>query len=658
MDFNLKSQMAARHIQDFSDAASLEPHWGYSDRVVPCTNDAGSCAYLDVVYGSHDLGMLYSGILWIIIGGILLVWAVGRRALPSLSEEDVLRAAILEDSRQSKSFLNRLRQAISSGMNRYLLPDFIRPIFGRTTRLQVLILAVLSGYLLIFSFVGIVYNTWITPVKNMPGVYNTRVSLGPWADRIGILAYALTPLAVLFASRESILSLLTGVPYQNFNFLHRWLGYIIVIQSVLHTVGWLVIEVRLYQPQPKVAVEWITQLYMIWGCIALFFILALYVLSLPPVIRLTGYEFFRKSHYVLAMLYVGACIGHWNYLECFMIPALIIWFLDRAARAIRTALVHHDFIEGKGMGFSAAQAGMVIFPDSENGDVIRLDFSHPHDAWSIGQHFYLCFTESSIWQSHPFTPLNVPITVNGRTKHSYIFRAKSGETKKVAEVVKRKLATVSGDKSEAALTTSVILTGPYGDPILRNVTSDVNILCVAGGTGVTYVLPALMSLRRHSGASRKLELVWVVRHTRDIEWIRPELDLLEAEDGPKVVVRIFATRDASSPVSSPRQSKNLSESGSTSDARGHSGEKQIQMVATPIGDITSSDAPRHPDMTTTVRQFVDATISGRTAVFASGPGGLISDIRVAVAQCNSVMKVWRGEERYNVSLIHDERMER
>ncbi|KAK2062114.1 ferric reductase like transmembrane component [Colletotrichum caudatum] len=658
MDFQLKSQLAARHIQDFSDAASLEPHWGYSDRVVPCTNDAGSCAYLDVVYDSHDLGMLYSGILWILIGGILLVWAVGRRSLPSLSEEDVLRAALLEDSPRSKSFNNRLRQAISSGMNRYLLPDFIRPIFGRTTRLQVLILAVLSGYLLIFSFVGIVYNTWITPVKNMPGVYNTRVSLGPWADRIGILAYALTPLSVLFASRESILSLLTGIPYQNFNFLHRWVGYIIVIQSVMHTIGWLVIEVRLYQPQPKVAVEWITQLYMIWGCIALLFIMALYVLSLPPVIRLTGYEFFRKSHYILAMLYVGACIGHWKNLECFMIPALIIWFLDRAARAVRTALIHHNFIEGRGMGFSAAQAGISVFPDSENGDVVRLDFSHPHDPWSIGQHFYLCFTESSIWQSHPFTPLNAPITVNGRTKHSYIFRAKGGETKMVAEIAKRKLATISGNRSEAAPTTSVILTGPYGDPILRSITSNVNILCVAGGTGVTYVLPALMSLQKSSGASRKLELIWVVRHIRDVEWIKPELDSLEAKSNPKVVVRVFATRDAGSPVSSPRQSNNLSESGSKSDAREHLGEKQVQMTAETIGDITSSDAPRHPHMTAIVRQFVETTVSGRTAVFASGPGGLISDIRVAVAHCNVIGKVWQGEERYNVSLIHDERMER
>ncbi|GKT60825.1 ferric reductase like transmembrane component [Colletotrichum tofieldiae] len=658
MDSHLKSQLAARHIQNMSEAASLEPHWGYADRAIPCTNDAGSCAYLDVVYGSHDLGMLYVGILWAIIGGILLVWAVSRRALPSISEEDVLRASLLEDTRTSKSFLNRLRQTISSAMNRYLLPDCIRPVFGRTTRLQVLILSVLAGYLLIFSFIGIVYNTWITPVKKMPGVYNTRVSLGPWSDRIGVLAYALTPLSVLFATRESVLSLLTGVPYQNFNFLHRWVGYIIVVQSVLHTIGWLVIEVRLYQPQPSVAQEWISQLYMIWGCIALFFLMALYVLSLPPVIRLTGYEFFRKSHYILAMLYVGACIGHWKNLECFMIPALVIWFLDRAARAVRTALMHHNFIEGKGMGFSAAQAAMAIFPDSENGDVVRLDFSHPHDAWNIGQHFYLCFTESSIWQSHPFTPLNAPVTVNGRTKHSYIFRAKGGETKKVAEIATRKLAAASREKPEVIPTTSVILTGPYGDPILRNVTSDVNILCVAGGTGVTYVLPALMSLKKHSGATRQLELVWVVRHMKDVEWIRPELDALEAEEGPKVTVRIFATRDACNDIPPSEKSNKLSESGSTSDAGEGPGEKQVQVSARATGELTSSETPRHPDMATIVRQFVDATVSGRTAVFASGPGGLMSDIRVAVAQCNSASKVWQGEERYNVSLIHDERMER
>lgn len=93
----------------------------------------------------------------------------------------------------------------------------------------------------------------------MTGVYNTRTGFGPWGDRIGALAYALTPFTVALGTRESILSLITGVPYQHFNFLHRWTGRIIYVQSALHTLAWTVVEGKLYQPQPKVFKSFINQ---------------------------------------------------------------------------------------------------------------------------------------------------------------------------------------------------------------------------------------------------------------------------------------------------------------------------------------------------------------------------------------------------------------
>ncbi|KAL6856820.1 hypothetical protein J3F83DRAFT_385348 [Trichoderma novae-zelandiae] len=46
---NLDSILSARHIQNMSDAAQFEPHWGYADRALPCTNDKGSCEFLDLV---------------------------------------------------------------------------------------------------------------------------------------------------------------------------------------------------------------------------------------------------------------------------------------------------------------------------------------------------------------------------------------------------------------------------------------------------------------------------------------------------------------------------------------------------------------------------------------------------------------------------------
>lgn len=189
------NDLAARHIQDASTASALEPHWGYADRVLPCTNDPGSCKYLDVVYAAHDLGMYYIGIIWITIFGILLFWAFGRHFLRSHPSGVALpaKASTGEAVNKRPAAIHRFAAAVPSYARRYLLPDANRFIFGRVTRAQVLTLAVLVGYLTIWSFVGIVYGKWVTPVKKNPGVFNIRTSLGPFVDRIGVIAYGLTP---------------------------------------------------------------------------------------------------------------------------------------------------------------------------------------------------------------------------------------------------------------------------------------------------------------------------------------------------------------------------------------------------------------------------------------------------------------------------------
>lgn len=495
-----KSALTARqHIQDHASAANVEPHWGYADRVVPCVNDAGSCTYLDVVYEAHDVGMYYTGIIWATFGGILVLWAIGRHFARSQPTGVQIPLEADEEVKEKGSTLQRLQKSFASYARQYLLPDAARVIFGRVTRTQVLTLVVLTGYLTIFSFAGIVYGKWVTPVKNMPGVYNTRTSLGPWSDRVGVIAYALTPLSIMLSSRESILSLVTGLPYQSFNFLHRWLGYVIFAQSLLHTIGWTVIETWLYQPQPKVAVNWIKQLYMIWGCVAMILLLILVLLSTPWGIRLTGYEFFRKAHYVLAMVYIGACWGHWPQLQVFLLPGILVWFIDRGIRLVRTALLHYNFLPSGHMGFRASPANITFFKDATNGDVVRLDYDHPQDPWAVGQHFYLTFPESTIWQSHPFTPLSLPIYGAETQRHSYIFRAKKGETKKIAALsAKRAARSNSHEESHESLMAdarlSVLMTGPYGERTIHDLPADSNILCVAGGTGITYVLPVLLDL--------------------------------------------------------------------------------------------------------------------------------------------------------------------
>ncbi|KUI54182.1 Ferric/cupric reductase transmembrane component 1 [Cytospora mali] len=637
--------IAGRMIQNFTDAnaSELQPHWGYANRLMPCTSDAGSCAYLDVVYHSHDLSMLYTGIFWSAIGGILFLWGIGRRLFPSVTADDILisTAGKAESQGHGRTIggVEKLKRTVASLGTRYLLPEFAPRILGHVTRLQVLVMLVLAGYLTIFSFVGIVYNTWVTPVSSSPGSYNIRTSLGPFADRIGVLAYALTPLSVLLSSRESLLSLVTGIPYQSFMFLHRWVGYIILIQSSVHTLGWVIVEARLYQPQPSS-----------WNAVAG----ELYI-------QLTGYEFFRKAHYVLAMVYIGAIIGHWQNLQCFLIPGILLWFFDRLGRWIRTGLLHYQWVPSKGRwGFETAKARVTYWDDEETGNVVRLDFDHVQQPWELGQHFYLCFTESSIWQSHPMTPLSLPVAdKSGRVRHSYVIRAKKGETKKLAEIAAKKMA-AAGEK-DSEVTTSVVLTGPYGVDMVSDLTPDMNVLCVAGGTGITFVLPVLLRLMREKRVpGRKARLVWAVRRDVDVKWVEQELEeIKEVGCSQGIKVDVFVTREKSHhhvrTVKTGEDSKAVASASSSASSSGEGCD---------CNDVThhhasNIDVPeeRRPHLEDVVKDFVGSVERGSTTVYASGPGGMIGDLRRAVAGCNEAGRVWKGEGRGDVRLICDDRLE-
>src|SRR4051812_5769288 len=63
--------------QNLSEGTNVE-YWGFAVRVLPCANDAGTCEYFEAIYRGHELGMLYSGIIWLTIFSILLFWAIGR----------------------------------------------------------------------------------------------------------------------------------------------------------------------------------------------------------------------------------------------------------------------------------------------------------------------------------------------------------------------------------------------------------------------------------------------------------------------------------------------------------------------------------------------------------------------------------------------------
>jgi DMSO/TMAO reductase YedYZ heme-binding membrane subunit/NAD(P)H-flavin reductase len=397
-------------------------------------------------------------------------------------------------------------------------------------------------------------------VKNTPGVFSHRTSLSAWSNRVGILAYALTPLSVALATRESILTLLTGIPYQSFNFIHRWLGRIIFIQGMLHSIGWFIIELRLYQPQPKVWDSFMTNLYAIWGLVAFVLLFILWVLSLGVVIKRTGYEFFKKSHYILAMVYIGACWGHWAPIACWMIASLAVWGLDRGIRFLRTILIHTRKIDGStGCKFVPSQATINYFDDPDGG-VVRLEMTQNYETWQPGQHFFLNFPALTIWQSHPLTVMSL---ANGEAapRHVYIARARKGETGRLKALAFAATSSLTM-KDEVAqqtqlATTPVVLCGPYGPSLFDHRKPQfTNILALAGGTGVSLTLPlALASTAQpyntspNSPSPPAIDFVWMVRRYSNIDWCKSELEVLRhraRQAGVNLRIHIFVTKESRS----------------------------------------------------------------------------------------------------------------
>lgn len=384
-------------------------------------------------------------------------------------------------------------------------------------------------------------------------------------------------------------------------------------------------EANLYKPQPSTYRGFIKQMYAIFGVVAMFLLTLMVVLSTKPAINKFGYEFFKITHWCLAILYIAACWGHWDRLWCWMVACLALIGIDQAARALRTCYIHMNGGKGRSFGFRCAQAQVQVLGVA--GDMaLRLDFDYEHrEPWKPGQHFHLCFPSLSIWQSHPFTAASLPDPRSSMQHHTYIMRVRKGITEKLAAL-------------EAAGTVPVVLTGPYGDEHPRHETQ--NVLAIAGGTGATFTLPvAFATLGQPVIPAAAVDFVWIIRRARDLRWLSTELGQLKdlLPKFPSLRMNVFITREsqASSDESLTEKERILIKSSSWSNSGSTEGEaldELMQQCCQRFRVLFLGD--HHPSMEDVVNDFMERGDSngGNVEIVGSGPEGLGSDLRHAVAK--------------------------
>ncbi|KAJ1335720.1 FreB [Microdochium nivale] len=429
--------------------------------------------------------------------------------------------------------------------------------------------------------------------------------------RSGTLAVVnMVPLIIL-AGRNNPLIPLLRVSFDTYNLLHRWMGRVCVVESIVHTCAWLYVVVAAEDWQ-RAGARLFDDIFLASGLYAVLALFLLLVLSLSP-IRHAFYETFVNVHIILALFVFAMTVVHCGTAHIpggllpqmpWMIAILSMWLADRLARTFRLA-----YLNWSKKGFS--QATVEALP----GDASRVTINLPrHYDVKPGTHAYLRFVGIRTWESHPFSVAWVahhpeasraklddgPVTFadlqRGTTSVSFIVGAHTGFTR---HLYNKALA-----GPNQCIQLKAAMEGPYAGH--HQLDSFGHAVLFAGATGIThqlsYLKPLIEGYNEGTVAMRRITLVWVMRDTEALQWIRPWMDeILKLPRRREILsIKLFITR--------PKNAKDI-----------HSPSSTVQMF------------PGRPNISTLLKKEVEEQI-GAMCVSVCGPGALADDVRQAVRE--------------------------
>ncbi|KAI9675626.1 MAG: hypothetical protein M1817_000992 [Caeruleum heppii] len=369
--------------------------------------------------------------------------------------------------------------------------------------------------------------------------------------RTGVLAVVnMIPLFVL-AGRNNPLIKLLRVSFDTYNLLHRWMGRIVVLESVIHTLAWATNQIMIHG-SGSVGEKLRTHASFQYGTVASCGMVFL-LLQSPSAVRHAFYETFLHVHQLTALAVV---IGVYFHLDLDHLPQLPyikavigIWGADRVIRFWRIVYRCYSFRKG----------WTTVLVEALPGEACRLTFDMRRPwVFTPGCHVYVYLPSISVHMSHPFSVAWSEEQLTGpsdpdpekasaekssatSTSISLVVHKRSGMTAKLYD---RAIATPNG-----RLNLKGAVEGPYGG--LESLASYGTVVMFAGGIGITHQVSHVRNLvAGHAAgtvAARKLVLIWTVRNTEHLEWVRPWMDVILALPGRREVLKIllFVTKPRS-----------------------------------------------------------------------------------------------------------------
>jgi hypothetical protein len=424
--------------------------------------------------------------------------------------------------------------------------------------------------------------------------------------RSGTLALVnMVPLVILAGRNNPLIGLLK-VSFDTYNLLHRWMGRMVVFETVVHAISWAIVQ-HAAGGWESINEKILHHLFIGSGFFGTLCMIFLVVLSLSP-LRHAFYETFLNVHIILAFLTFAMTWVHCQTTDLagglpqlpWVMAIMALWFAERFARMFRMA-----YLNWSDKGFTEA----VVEPMPAECSRVTLHLPRYLDV-KPGQHAYLRFPRVNGWESHPFSiawvehmsprPTDKESHLVDRedstTSVSFVIAAQTGFTRKLYET-----ALASGLKS---IRLRAIMEGPYAGH--HDMDSYGHAVLFAGSTGITHQISFIRYLieGRNAGivATRRVTLVWIVRDYEALEWVRPWMDVILRLPHRKDILRIqlFITR--------PKNPREIVSASTT-----------VQMF------------PGRPNIPLILGREVSEQV-GAMCVTVCGPGALADDVRDAVRQ--------------------------
>ena len=451
-----------------------------------------------------------------------------------------------------------------------------------------------------FILLGLFVITQAVSMANLKYDQPQEATLAELRGRSGHLAILNMVALFIMAGRNNPFIRILRVSFDTFNLFHRWIGRIIIVESIIHLLAWGSVKLS--------TTSWtdlfhslVSDPFLAWGLASTIAMVCI-LLHSPASIRHAMYETFLCCHQLLAFVALAGIFYHARLGALpqygFVVAIVLIWSYDRLFRLGR--IIYYNYSFGKGMTRVVVEA----LP----GDACRVTFHTPRAFTPrAGSHVYAYLPRLSWWQSHPFSvawtnTITNAVTTTGdvekgntikttATTLSLIVSARTGMTKKLH--AKAKAA------HDRRLCMTGFVEGPYGS--LETLHSYGSILLFAGGVGITHHLIQIRDLIKaydnKTISVQKITLIWSIRTQDSLDWVRPWMNEVLCLRGRQdiLVIKIFVTK-------------------SDKDEVLRSGSARVQMHK------------GRPNLDKIVQEEFEARV-GAMCVSVCGPGALADDVR-------------------------------